>query len=81
MEDMLPPIANHNPSLKISWDPAKIKLTREELGKRLREGDPSIETISWEDPDSIRITVFMLQDGEEKVVSRRIREELLKATV
>lgn len=79
-EDILPPIANHNPSLKIGWDPAVIKLTRDELGKKLREGTPSIETIAWEDPDSIRITVFMLQDGEEKIVAKRIREELQKAS-
>lgn len=51
------------------------------MGARLREGNPSIETISWEEANSIRITVFMLQDGEEVTVARRIREELLKAVV
>lgn len=80
-EDILPPVANHTPSLKIGWDPSSVKLSREELGERLRKGTPSIETIAWEDPDSIRITVFMLQDGEEKIVAARIREEILKAIV
>lgn len=80
-EDILPPIANHTPSLKIGWDPTQVRLTREEMGARLREGNPSIETISWEEANSIRITVFMLQDGEEVTVARRIREELLKAVV
>lgn len=80
-EDILPPIANHTPSLKIGWDPSVIKLTREEMGNKLRDGSPSIETIAWEDPDSIRITVFMLQDGEEKIVAKRIREELVKASL
>ena len=78
-EDVIPLIANHNPTLKIGWDPSAIKLTRDEMGKRLREGSPSIETISWEDEDSVRVAVFMLQDGEEKIVAKRIREELLKA--
>lgn len=81
LEDILPPIANHTPSLKIGWDPSVIRLTRDEMGQRLRDGNPSIETISWEDPHSIRITVFMLQTGEEKTVARRIREELLKSSV
>lgn len=81
LEDIIPEIANHNPTLKIGWDPKVIKLTREELGNKLREGTPSIETIAWEDPDSIRVTVFMLQDGEEKIVAKRIKEELQKASL
>lgn len=81
LEDILPPIANQTPSLKIGWAPSVIRLTRDEMGQRLRDGNPSIETISWEDPHSIRITVFMLKTGEEKTVARRIREELLKSSV
>lgn len=80
MEDILPPIANHTPSLKIGWDPAVVKITREEMGEKLRNGSPSIETIAWEDPNSIRITVFMLQAGQEQIVAKRIREELVKAS-
>ncbi len=80
-EDIIPPVANHNPSLKIGWDPSVVKLKREEMGEKLRLGAPSIETIAWEDPDSIRITVFMLRPGEEKIVASRIREELTRASV
>ncbi len=80
-EDILPPVANHTPSLKIGWDPSAVKLTREEMGEKLRQGTPSIETIAWEEPDSIRITVFMLQPGQEKIVAGRIREELARASV
>jgi len=43
-------------------------------------GDPSIEIISWETDNMIRLTVFMLQNGEEKLVARRINEELTKAS-
>src|SRR5690606_25327310 len=56
------------------WGPYPGASYREEMGARLREGNPSIETISWEEANSIRITVFMLQDGEEVTVARRIRE-------
>lgn len=80
-EVMVPPVANHNPSLLISWDPNKIKLTRDVMGEKLRTGSPSIETISWETENSIRITVFMLKPGQEKMVAKRIKEELITATV
>lgn len=80
-EVMVPPVANHNPSLLISWDPAKIKLTRDAMGEKLRKGSPSIETISWETENSIRITVFMLKPGQEKMVAKRIKEELTAASV
>jgi len=76
-EVVIPPVANHNPSLLIAWDPARIKLTKESLGEKLRQGSPSIETISWEKDNSIRITVFMLKPGQEKLVAARIKEELL----
>ena len=76
----VPPIANHTPKVTIAWDANKIKMTREELGKRLRMGAPSIEVISWGDPgNSIDLTVFMLKPGQDKIVASRIKEELLKA--
>ena len=76
----VPPIANHSPKMKIAWDPHKIKLTRGTLGENLRKGDPSIEMISWGgDENSIELTVFMLSEGEEKVVAKRLKEELTKA--
>jgi seryl-tRNA(Sec) selenium transferase len=76
----VPPVANHNPSLKVGWDPSITTLTGEELGKRLRTGAPSIEVVSWEEKDSVRLTVFMLKPGEEVIVGRRLQEELAKAT-
>jgi L-seryl-tRNA(Ser) seleniumtransferase len=80
-EVMVPPVANHNPTLNISWDNNKVKLKGKELGEKLRMGKPSIETIDWEEEDSIRVTVFMLASGQEKTVARRIKEELLSAAV
>ena len=79
-EVIVPPVANHTPSLEISWDRTKVNVTRDEFGKRLRNGSPSIEVIGWEKEDSIRITVFMLKTGQEKIVAKRIQDELLKAS-
>jgi L-seryl-tRNA(Ser) seleniumtransferase len=80
-EISVPPIANHTPKLKIAWDKNIIRTTRENLGDKLRNGNPSIEVISWGDEDnSISLTVFMLKKGEEKIVTRRIKEELSLAS-
>jgi L-seryl-tRNA(Ser) seleniumtransferase len=44
---------------------------------KLRNGSPSIEVMA--NGTGINITVFMLQEGEEKIVAKRVREELLLA--
>ncbi|WP_162416264.1 aminotransferase class V-fold PLP-dependent enzyme [Cyclobacterium roseum] len=75
----VPPIANHTPYLKISWDDS-IQLTREQMQEKLRMGDPSIEVISGGD-NAISMTVFMLRPKEEKIVAKRIAEELRIAKV
>jgi uncharacterized pyridoxal phosphate-dependent enzyme len=79
-EVIIPPVANHTHSLEITWD-EKVKLTREALVEKLQKGNPSIEVIGWEKPNAIRLTVFMLKPGQEKIVAKRIREELLAAHV
>jgi L-seryl-tRNA(Ser) seleniumtransferase len=76
----VPPIANHTPSLEISWDADKVKLTRRELQDNLRRGNPSIEVMSNKE-NAINLTVFMLKPGEDRIVARRIQEELSKAAV
>ncbi|HQS50691.1 MAG: selenocysteine synthase [Sphingobacteriales bacterium 17-39-43] len=88
------PLGNHTPSLRITWDDTKIKLTGHELRENLRNGNPSIEAGFSGLPifkgqatppkpgakggNSVSITVWMMQPGEEKVVARRLREEFLK---
>jgi len=79
-EITVPPIANHSPSLEISWDNSKVKITRDAFADKLRQGSPSIEVVSWEKENSIRLTVFMLKPGEEKIVASRIKEELVMAS-
>ena len=76
----VPPIANHSPKVNIAWDKSKINMTRKDLGDKLRNGNPSIEVISWGDEDnSIDLTVFMLKPGQDKIVANRIKEELSRA--
>jgi L-seryl-tRNA(Ser) seleniumtransferase len=78
-EVFVPPVANHTPAIKISWDQSKVKITPRELVKKLQDGSPSVEVMSG--PDAINITVFMLQNGEDKIVAKRVQEELAKAAV
>lgn len=73
----VPPVANHTPLLSVSWDVSKLKLTSKELASRLRAGSPSIEVMNNGD-NGVNITVFMLKPGEEKIVARRLQEELSK---
>jgi len=79
-EVSVPPVANHTPYLKVGWDTAKINLTQEEMRERLRIGTPSIEVISGGE-NAISMTVFMLKPKEEKIVAKRVAEELQKAKV
>jgi uncharacterized pyridoxal phosphate-dependent enzyme len=91
------PLGNHTPSLRITWDDTKIKLTGADLQNNLRFGNPSIEAGFSGLPmfngqatppppgskgrNSVSVTVWMMQPGEEKIVARRLREEFEKASV
>jgi L-seryl-tRNA(Ser) seleniumtransferase len=76
----IPPVANVTPTLNISWDITKIKLSRDEMLERLRNGDPSIAVMGGGDY-GITITVWMLKPGQEKIVAKRVQEELKKGSV
>lgn len=75
-ESFVPPIANHVPHLKITWDPNKVKLTNVEAIKLLRDGQPSIGLLNL--GEGIQVGVWMMQPGEAEIVAKRIHEVLLK---
>lgn len=70
----VPEIANHVPSLRLKWDPTKIKATAEDVRNALRNGHPSIETVG--DKETLGITTWMMIPGEERIVARRLKEVL-----
>lgn len=76
----VPPVANHTPNLTVTWDPAKVKLTTNEMQEKLRKGSPSIEVMGG-NGSNIGLSVFMLKPGQEKILAKRISEELEKAVV
>jgi L-seryl-tRNA(Ser) seleniumtransferase len=58
---------------------SRVKVTRDEFQERLRKGDPSVEVMGGKD-NSIVITSWNLQPGQEKLVARRLQQELLQAS-
>ncbi|MEM7367258.1 MAG: aminotransferase class V-fold PLP-dependent enzyme [Bacteroidota bacterium] len=72
----VPEIANHVPSIKIRWDQTKIKWTPQEVRQKLKEGHPSIETVGGN--ESVDITTWMMNPGEERIVASRFRTILLE---
>jgi len=76
----VPPLGNVTPTLQISWDIASVKLTGKDLQEKLRNGTPSIEVGGGKE-QSIRVTVWMLKPGQEKIVATRIKEEMSAAAV
>jgi len=73
----VPDVANHVPSLRIKWDQDKIKITTDELRGKLRDGHPSIETVG--DKETVGITTWMMQPGQERIVASRVQEILAAA--
>jgi L-seryl-tRNA(Ser) seleniumtransferase len=74
----VPDVANHVPHVRITWDAAQKGLTAAEAVKALRDGEPSIGTRS--EGKDVVVGVWMMRQGEEKVVARRLKEVLEKRT-
>ena len=72
---VVPVLGNVTPTLHMSWDINKVKLSGKDLQEKLRTGDPSIEVADVRD-SSIVITAWMLKPGQEKIVAARLKEVL-----
>lgn len=79
VKTITPQLGNVTPTLTISWG-EQIKLSGDLLQENLRKGNPSIE-IAAPLKSSINVTAWMLKPGQEKIVAKRIKEELEKASV
>jgi seryl-tRNA(Sec) selenium transferase len=76
-------LSNKSPALTISWDPAKLHITGEEVAEELATNKPRIAVGAGEgggrgrsEPDpgvaTISITAWMMQPGEDRIVADRI---------
>ena len=77
VEKTAPPLGNHTPTLRFTWDETLVKITPKALQEALRNGNPSIETVG--DAKGVGMTAWMLKPGEDKIVAARLKEELAKA--
>lgn len=71
----VPKLGNVTPTLHMSWDINKVKMSGKELQEKLRKGNPSIEVADVRD-SSIVVTAWMLKPGQEKIVASRLKEVL-----
>ncbi len=72
----IPPLGNVTPTLNLSWDTTLIKMNTKEFQEKLRAGNPSIEVMGAGE-NAVNITTWVMKDGEEKIVARRVREVLM----
>jgi L-seryl-tRNA(Ser) seleniumtransferase len=70
----VPPIANHVPHLLVFWDESRVRIDRDQVTKKMAEGNPSIALgrVSGTGDRGLLISVFQLKSGEEQVVARRL---------
>jgi L-seryl-tRNA(Ser) seleniumtransferase len=72
-----PKLANVTPTLGITWDKNIVKMDGDQIKQELRNGKPSIEIVGGK--ENLGITAWCLQEGEEKIVAKRMKEVCEKA--
>lgn len=72
--NLVPGIANHVPTMEITWDAAQIPITPGEVSQMLRKSKPSIALGRSE--KGIELTSFMLQPGEAEIIAERLTQAL-----
>ncbi|MEP7108352.1 MAG: selenocysteine synthase [Ferruginibacter sp.] len=78
-EVKVPALGNVTPTLHITWDTARVKITTKELQEKLRNGNPSIEILGG-DEAHFSMTTWSLKAHEDKIVAARLKEEFSGAT-
>lgn len=74
---------NHSPGLTITWDPARLGITGQEVATMLDTTEPriSLNAVGGRrsdggDHSGVSITAYMMQSGDDKVVGERLFEIL-----
>jgi uncharacterized pyridoxal phosphate-dependent enzyme len=75
-EVYVPEVANHVPHIRVTWNATEKGLMAADVVKAMRDGDPSIAIRS--ENDALVMSVWMLRQGEDAVVARRLRQVLEK---
>jgi len=72
-EVFVPEVANHVPHVRVTWD-GGTRASAAAIVTAMRDGEPSIAIRNEE--AALVIGVWMMRNGEEKVVARRLKETL-----
>ena len=72
-EVFVPEVANHVPHVRVTWD-GGTRAAAAAVVNAMRDGEPSIAIRNEE--AALVIGVWMMRNGEEKVVARRLKEAL-----
>jgi L-seryl-tRNA(Ser) seleniumtransferase len=86
-EIFVPPIANHVPHLMIRYDQTRIAIKPIDVAEAMRKGKPCIELCPatghsrggaglLSDENTVVVSTWMLNPGEDAIVARRLREVL-----
>ncbi len=75
-EIFVPEVANHVPHVRVTRDTASSARPAAAIVRALQDGEPSIAIRS--EGDALVIGVWMMQKGDDKIVARRLRQELEK---
>jgi L-seryl-tRNA(Ser) seleniumtransferase len=73
-EVFVPEVANHVPHVRVTWEPGSRIRPAAAIVRALQDGEPSIAIRN--EGETLVIGVWMMQAGEAKIVSRRLRQEL-----
>jgi uncharacterized pyridoxal phosphate-dependent enzyme len=73
-EIFVPEVANHVPHVRVTWNPGANIRPAAAIVRALQDGEPSIAIRN--EGESLVVGVWMMQAGEARIVSRRLRQEL-----
>ena len=76
-EMYLPEVFNRWPHIRVTWDEAKIGVKPADVMRKMRAGEPSI--LVWSADNTLDLGVITLKPGEDRIVARRLRQELQRA--
>jgi L-seryl-tRNA(Ser) seleniumtransferase len=83
-EVYVPPIANHVPHVRITWNKSDVNVTGQDIRRQLRDGQPSIELVpggsqASAEAQELAVGIWQMQPGETEVVAKRLKQVLRPA--
>ena len=70
-------LEGNQPHLRLTWDESVVRISRTEAIRALKEGEPSVEVCLLElTKGKFELTAWMIEEGEVKIVSKRLKEVL-----